>query len=76
MCLNPSVFRKPIKHMLNFNDGSCTEAYKAKLPLNLDNVPFLFLSKKKKKNKLGSYMQELSLVQNKAFQFPCANIRN
>lgn len=60
--------------MLNFNDGSCTEAYKAKLPLNLNNVPFLFVSKKP--NKLGSYMQELTLVQNKAFQFPCANIRN
>lgn len=32
--------------MLNFNDGSCTEAYKAKLPLNLDYAPFLFLLKK------------------------------
>lgn len=45
--------------MLNFNDGSCTEAYKAKLPLNLDNVPFLFLSKKKTKQTRKLYARAL-----------------
>lgn len=34
--------------MLNFNDGSCTEGYKDKLPLNLDKVPFLFISENNK----------------------------
>lgn len=34
--------------MLNFNDGCGTEAYKAKLPLNFDNVlPLLFFLQKK-----------------------------
>lgn len=38
--------------MLNFNDGCCTEAYKAKLPLNFDSVPPSFFLQKKYPKKL------------------------